>query len=94
MKLYPIQFQPRFKYRIWGGNKLKKVLNKEFLGQNMWILGNIRCSGWWNKSIIRFFKRHTLKQLIPEFKGNFVGEKVYNEVAFEFDKEIFTVNIL
>ena len=23
MKLYPLQFTPLFKYRIWGGEKLK-----------------------------------------------------------------------
>jgi mannose-6-phosphate isomerase len=28
MKFYPLQFQPIFKDRIWGGTKLKTVLNK------------------------------------------------------------------
>ena len=28
MKLYPLQFTPLFKYRIWGGEKLKTELNK------------------------------------------------------------------
>ena len=28
MKLYPIQFQSIFKERIWGGTKLKTILNK------------------------------------------------------------------
>ena len=28
-KHYPIKFQPIFKEKIWGGNKLKSVLNKE-----------------------------------------------------------------
>jgi len=29
MQLYPIQFNPILKERIWGGTKLKTVLNKE-----------------------------------------------------------------
>ncbi len=29
MKFYPLQFQPILKDRIWGGTKLKSVLNKE-----------------------------------------------------------------
>ena len=28
MKLYPLQFQPILKDRIWGGTKLKTYLNK------------------------------------------------------------------
>ena len=28
MKLYPLQFQPILKERIWGGTKLKTYLNK------------------------------------------------------------------
>ena len=27
-RLYPLQFDPIFKERIWGGEKLKLVLNK------------------------------------------------------------------
>jgi mannose-6-phosphate isomerase len=29
MKLHPLKFTPVFKYRLWGGEKLKSVLNKE-----------------------------------------------------------------
>ena len=28
MKLYPLQFEPILKERIWGGEKLKTILNK------------------------------------------------------------------
>ena len=26
--LYPIKFKPQYHYRIWGGSKLKKLMNK------------------------------------------------------------------
>jgi len=30
LNLYPLKFQPLFKYRMWGGEKLKTVLHKEY----------------------------------------------------------------
>ena len=35
MELYPLKFTPLFKYRIWGGSKLKTVLNKEYTEENI-----------------------------------------------------------
>ena len=35
MKLYPLQFTPLFKYRIWGGEKLKTELNKHYNEENI-----------------------------------------------------------
>ena len=35
MELYPIKFQPIYKYRLWGWNKLKKVLKKDCKGNNI-----------------------------------------------------------
>mgnify|MGYP001810014289 FL=1 len=28
--LYPLKFTPIYKDKIWGGNKIKSVLNKDF----------------------------------------------------------------
>jgi mannose-6-phosphate isomerase len=30
MELYPLKFQPVYSYRIWGGEKLKTILNKNY----------------------------------------------------------------
>ena len=35
MELYPLKFTPLFKYRIWGGSKLKTVLHKEYTEENI-----------------------------------------------------------
>ena len=32
MKLYPLKFNSIFKERIWGGNKLQTLLNKDVSG--------------------------------------------------------------
>lgn len=29
-KLYPLRFTPIFKYRMWGGEKLKELLHKGY----------------------------------------------------------------
>ena len=39
MKLYPLQFEPILKERIWGGTKLKTFLNKP-------IISNITGESW------------------------------------------------
>jgi mannose-6-phosphate isomerase len=39
MKLYPLQFEPILKERIWGGTKLKTYLNKP-------ISSNITGESW------------------------------------------------
>ena len=35
MKLQPLKFTPVFKYRLWGGEKLKTVLQKEYSENNI-----------------------------------------------------------
>jgi mannose-6-phosphate isomerase len=30
MELYPLKFNPVYSYRIWGGEKLKTILNKNY----------------------------------------------------------------
>lgn len=85
MNLYPLQFQPIYKYRIWGRNKLKSVLNKEYdeesIGES-WEISDV--SG--DETVVSkgCFKGQTLKQLIQEFKGDFVGQSVYNAFGNEF----------
>jgi mannose-6-phosphate isomerase len=85
MKLYPLKFQPKFKYRIWGGNKLKTVLNKEYTGENIgesWEISDVKE----DETVVTngYLKGYTLKKLIQEFKGEFVGEKVYSSFGDEF----------
>ncbi|WP_456463005.1 type I phosphomannose isomerase catalytic subunit [Lutibacter sp.] len=79
MELYPLKFNPVFSYRIWGGKKLKTVLNKiyneESIGES-WEISDIKN----NETTVSEgdLKGKTLKQLIEIFKGNFVGNHVYD----------------
>lgn len=77
-QLYPLQFTPLFKHRIWGGNKLKTVLNKEYnqdkIGES-WEISDVKGD---ETTICRgVHKGKTLSELITEYKGEIVGNKNY-----------------
>jgi len=85
MQLYPLQFKPIFKYRLWGGDKLRTVLNKTYEGDHMgesWEISDVQESetivtnGW--------LKGYSLRKLIAEFKEDFLGTKVYQRFGNEF----------
>ncbi|WP_438989663.1 type I phosphomannose isomerase catalytic subunit [Polaribacter sp.] len=85
MKLYPIKFLPVFSYRLWGGEKLKTVLNKDYSETNIgesWEISDIKDS----ETLVKdgFLKGKTLNYLIEEFKGEFLGTKVFNQFGVKF----------
>ncbi len=85
MKLYPIKFDPIFQYRVWGGDKLKTVLNKntsaDHIGES-WEISDVPG----NQTLVSngTLKGKTLSELISTFKGDFVGKKVYQNFGDEF----------
>jgi len=83
--LTPLKFQPLFKYRIWGGNKLKTVLNKDYDSESIgesWEISDVPN----DETVVAdgSLKGYTLKQLIKEFKGEFLGESVYKQFGEAF----------
>ena len=85
MKLYPLQFTPLYKYRIWGGEKLKTELNKQYTEENIgesWEISDV--SG--DETVVAqgTLKGKTLRDLIKEFKGDFVGKAVYEKFGEDF----------
>jgi mannose-6-phosphate isomerase len=84
--LYPLKFIPIYKERIWGGNKLKQLLNKDFsplanCGES-WELSGVQD----DVSIVAngFLKGNTLEEIIEVYMGDLVGEKVYEQFGTEF----------
>ncbi|MGV8828568.1 MAG: type I phosphomannose isomerase catalytic subunit [Breznakibacter sp.] len=79
MSLYPLKFAPIVKEKIWGGQKLKTVLNKD--------LGNLNNGGEsWELSSVPgdvsvvangALEGSTLTELLARFKGELMGEQVY-----------------
>lgn len=89
MTLYPLKFNPVFSYRIWGGNKLKTVLNKDYnkdynqdsIGES-WEISDVEN----NETLVSEgeLKGKSLKELIKEFKGELVGNSVYKTFGNNF----------
>ena len=84
-KLYPLKFQPVYSYRIWGGEKLKTVLNKnydeELIGES-WEISDVED----NETQVSegALKGKTLRELTDLYQSDFVGSKVYQQFGNEF----------
>ena len=85
MTLYPLKFTPISKYRIWGGNKLNTVLNKGFKNDDIgesWEISGVEG----DETVVSQgnLSGKTLKQLAHEFKGDFLGNHVYETFQEQF----------
>ena len=85
MKLYPLQFEPILKERIWGGTKLKTLLNKpissNIIGES-WEISTVEN----NVSVVvnGSLKGKSLIELINEFPEAVLGTKVYAQFGKQF----------
>lgn len=86
MNLYPLKFNPILKDKIWGGQKLGSVLDKP-IGDSKICGESWEISGMdGDISIVSEggLKGRNLVELIEEFKGKLIGEKVYNRFGNKF----------
>ncbi|WP_159522771.1 type I phosphomannose isomerase catalytic subunit [Sunxiuqinia indica] len=84
--LYPLKFKSQFMDKIWGGNKIKTHLGKDF--------GNLpNCGESWEISGVQdhvsvvengFLAGNSLEELIEIYMGELVGDKVYEKFGVEF----------
>ncbi len=84
--LYPLKFTPIYKDKIWGGNKIKSVLNKDFgdlpnCGES-WELSGV--DGNVSVAANGFLAGNTLEELIEVYMSDLVGEKVFDTYGIEF----------
>ncbi|PNW25175.1 type I phosphomannose isomerase catalytic subunit [Formosa algae] len=85
MSLYPLKFTPLYKYRIWGGEKLKTVLHKNYqedhIGES-WEISDVKG----DQTVVGegILEGKTLKSLIEEYKEDVVGKTVYNAFGTDF----------
>ncbi|MDR1181205.1 MAG: class I mannose-6-phosphate isomerase [Bacteroidales bacterium] len=84
--LYPLKFKSIFKEKIWGGDKIKSILQQD-------ISPLSQCGEAWKISAIEpessivcngFLKNNTLNELIEIYMGDLVGEKVFEQFGYEF----------
>ncbi len=84
--LYPLKFAPIYMDKIWGGQKIKTVLGKDF--------GNLpNCGESWelsgvpgNVSVVSngYLAGNNLEELIEVYMGDLVGDHVYEKFSVEF----------
>jgi mannose-6-phosphate isomerase len=85
MLFYPLLFDPIFKERIWGGTKLKEVLNKSFesnqIGES-WELSTVEN----DISVVvnGVFKGLNLSQLIEKYPTEVLGAKSIQYFGYNF----------
>ncbi|GHA41804.1 mannose-6-phosphate isomerase [Salinimicrobium marinum] len=82
---YPIKFKPIIKEKIWGGKKLREVLNKDSEGENLgesWEISGVpeAVSVVENGPLQGF----SLNRVIVDYKDEFLGEKIYKEFGADF----------
>ncbi len=82
---YPIQFDPILKERIWGGTKLKTVLNKTITSDKIgesWEISTVESE----VSIVSkgTYKGKSLNEIITLFPNEILGISVHKKFGLEF----------
>lgn len=84
-ELYPLKFVPVLKEKIWGGNKLSKLLNKAVCKDNIgesWEISGVKGS----VSVVSngFLQGHSLVELIEVYKSKLLGKSVFEKFGSDF----------
>lgn len=85
-KLYPLKFTPIYKDKIWGGQKIKTILGKDFgalpnCGES-WEISGVKG----NESVVSsgFLQGKSLPELLQQYKERLAGNFVYKRFANDF----------
>lgn len=83
--LYPLKFQPILKDKIWGGKKLKSLLNKDSQLPNIgesWEISDVEG----DTSVVSNgnLENQSLKHLLSAYKADLIGEKNYKQFGNKF----------
>lgn len=84
-QLYPLKFQPIMKEKIWGGNGLKTILNKDIPSDKTgesWEISGVKG----DISVIANgdLTGENLQEILKNYKGELVGERIYKQFENEF----------
>lgn len=84
--LYPMKFKPINKDKIWGGDKIKKVLNHDFSplpnAGEAWMVSGVKG----NVSEVQngFLAGNSLDELIEVYMSDLVGDLVFQKYGQQF----------
>lgn len=84
--LYPLKFNPIFKEKIWGGQKINTVLGQDFsplpnCGE-VWVLSGVEDNE--TKITNGFLESNTLNEVLEVYMGDLVGDNIYQKFGNEF----------
>jgi mannose-6-phosphate isomerase len=85
MIAYPLKFTPILQEKIWGGTKLKYLLNKASDKNNIgesWEVSTVK--NYVSVVANGAYRGTDLQSLIKKFKADLVGEKVYKTFGNDF----------
>lgn len=85
MEVYPIKFRPILKEKIWGGNKLSEILNKETDLENVgesWEISGVE--GNISEVINGPLAGLNLNEIIGIYQKDLVGSKIFSVYGEEF----------
>lgn len=80
-----LKFEPILKDKIWGGEKLKNLLGKKASGNTSgesWEISDVACNI--SEVINGTLQGKNLKELIKTYKGDLVGEAVFDAFGEKF----------
>ena len=85
-ELYPLKFKTIFKEKLWGGQKIKTILGKDFVDLE-------NCGETWELSGVPgnvsevsngLFAGRLLSELVSQFKDKLVGKRIHEQFGDEF----------
>lgn len=84
-QIYPLKFKPIIKDPLWGGSKLRKLLNKKDATDKSgesWELSGVEG----NISVVSegFLEGNNLQEIIEVYMGDLVGQKVFDKYGTLF----------
>ncbi|MDX1472281.1 MAG: type I phosphomannose isomerase catalytic subunit [Flavobacteriaceae bacterium] len=83
--LYPLKFEPILKEKIWGGNKLKEILDKPTISRRTgesWEISGVEG----DISVVKNgpLKGKSLSDIIKQYQGRLLGKRVYQNFGEKF----------
>jgi mannose-6-phosphate isomerase len=85
-ELYPLKFSPVYKEKIWGGTKIREILNMDFSPLSncgeAWILSGYE--GQETAVTNGFLIHNELNELVEVYMDELVGDAIYKKFGNEF----------
>ena len=85
-KLYPLKFFPVYREKVWGGQRIKTVLGKDFsplpnCGETWEVSG---MDGFVSEVSNGFLSKNSLNELVEVYMGDLLGDSIHDRFGNTF----------